>query len=442
MEYSCLFSNSEDEPSRTLKQIYSLLKDNGSLIIAIENKLGLKYFAGYKEDHLGKSMYGIENRYQKKGVKTFGKLEIEKLLKANEYKINTFLFPFPDYKFPTSIISEEGLKNNSFDPSYMISTASEKDNQKHTTLSFEQIYTWQNIYNNGLVQDLSNSFLIISQKKEDQSFIDKNLLAFHYRSNREVNERKELIFRKNNKNKILVYEFNINQSKKYGLLNNVQEIKSLKETNFIEGKPLLFVLIDIIKKDEWSLDEIKELFRKFKFFVYKYKDGENFANNIRKPHDFKIEKRLIDATFWNVILKPDGEFELFDLEYVNTEDLYFTFLLFRNLYYLKDFIPRFGNKRNNKINTWGHFSKEIFKSLDLKLTNSQIRYFIKKEKKFQRNICNKYFCKDLPGYSYLLSRKFLNKRIKNNSSFEELSLKANFVESYLLKVKNKLKNLM
>ena len=38
-----------------LQRVRSLLKPEGKLIVAIENQLGLKYFAGAPEDHLGQA---------------------------------------------------------------------------------------------------------------------------------------------------------------------------------------------------------------------------------------------------------------------------------------------------------------------------------------------------------------------------------------------------
>ena len=46
--------------------------------MAIENKLGLKYFAGCKEDHVGRMFEGIEGYKNTSGVETFSKRELEK----------------------------------------------------------------------------------------------------------------------------------------------------------------------------------------------------------------------------------------------------------------------------------------------------------------------------------------------------------------------------
>ena len=52
LEYVPKFSKDKKDPiNRLLTICNKLLKDNGDLIIAIENKIGLKYLLGWEEDH-------------------------------------------------------------------------------------------------------------------------------------------------------------------------------------------------------------------------------------------------------------------------------------------------------------------------------------------------------------------------------------------------------
>ena len=58
MEYANLFIGGESPEAAMLSRVVSMLKPRGIVIIAIENQLGLKYFAGAPEDHVGVPMYG------------------------------------------------------------------------------------------------------------------------------------------------------------------------------------------------------------------------------------------------------------------------------------------------------------------------------------------------------------------------------------------------
>ena len=53
LEYAGSFTKTEKPYEDFLKKIKSLLKEDGKLLIAIENRYGMKYFAGAKEDHTG-----------------------------------------------------------------------------------------------------------------------------------------------------------------------------------------------------------------------------------------------------------------------------------------------------------------------------------------------------------------------------------------------------
>ena len=58
------------------------LAPGGRMVIAIENKYGLKYFAGCKEDHLGTYFSGIEDYAAGGGVRTFSKSGLEKIFQT------------------------------------------------------------------------------------------------------------------------------------------------------------------------------------------------------------------------------------------------------------------------------------------------------------------------------------------------------------------------
>ncbi len=85
------------------------LKKDGRIIIAIENKYGMKYFAGCKEDHLGTYFSGIENYEAGGGVRTFGRGGLEKIFKECGVEEYHFYYPYPDYKFMTTLYSDDYL---------------------------------------------------------------------------------------------------------------------------------------------------------------------------------------------------------------------------------------------------------------------------------------------------------------------------------------------
>ncbi len=83
------------------------LRDGGRIVIAIENKYGLKYFAGCKEDHLGSYFSGIENYASGGGVRTFSKNGLESIFEECGITKYAFYYPYPDYKFMTTLYSDK-----------------------------------------------------------------------------------------------------------------------------------------------------------------------------------------------------------------------------------------------------------------------------------------------------------------------------------------------
>ena len=107
-EYAASYIKSEsDAYSEFMKIVAEHLNDNGKLVIAIENKYGMKYFAGCREDHVGLYFEGIEGYANTNIAKTFSR---DRML---EYAANAGLeyaqcyYPYPDYKLPMAIYSDE-----------------------------------------------------------------------------------------------------------------------------------------------------------------------------------------------------------------------------------------------------------------------------------------------------------------------------------------------
>lgn len=84
-------------------------KLDGRLIIAIENKFGLKYWAGCREDHLGTYFSGLEGYREGGSARTFTRHGLERILEKVGIHEYSFYYPYPDYKFMTAIYSDRYL---------------------------------------------------------------------------------------------------------------------------------------------------------------------------------------------------------------------------------------------------------------------------------------------------------------------------------------------
>lgn len=114
LEYAQSYIDSATPYEDFIEKIASVLNDGGRIYIAIENKLGLKYFAGCSEDHLGKPFVGIEGYTKVDKVRTFSRSQLINLLIEHGFQEPYFYYPYPDYKFPTEIYSDDILPGENF----------------------------------------------------------------------------------------------------------------------------------------------------------------------------------------------------------------------------------------------------------------------------------------------------------------------------------------
>ncbi|MGM9969517.1 MAG: hypothetical protein ACI35S_03870 [Anaeroplasma sp.] len=98
-KYDKIFLNDSIELLSNLKK---LLSNKGCLYLSIDNKYGIKYLSGLKNESniLFDSLIN-KNYYSKK--------EIIRLIKEAGYKNYYFYYPLPDYKYPFLIYSEDFL---------------------------------------------------------------------------------------------------------------------------------------------------------------------------------------------------------------------------------------------------------------------------------------------------------------------------------------------
>ncbi len=112
LEYAGRFTEGEKPFHTFLNNMKKYLKPDGALLIAIENRLGLKYFSGASEDHTNIIYDGINGYPKYSGVKTFSKSELTELLNECNFNKTRFYYPYPDYKLPSEIFTDESENRN------------------------------------------------------------------------------------------------------------------------------------------------------------------------------------------------------------------------------------------------------------------------------------------------------------------------------------------
>jgi GT2 family glycosyltransferase/2-polyprenyl-3-methyl-5-hydroxy-6-metoxy-1,4-benzoquinol methylase len=184
LEYSPVYLDAEDPFVACLRIAMSALKPGGTVMVAIENKLGLKYFSGVSEDHFNRPYYGVEGRYGKKEITTYGRQGLERKLRAAGFGDVSFYFPFPDYKLPEAVVAEHALSLQDFRPDDLLQGMEHRDYTGAGRAHFNLDMTLQSLHEEGLLGDMSNSFLVFATREGPSPLIRGPLLAQKYTDTR------------------------------------------------------------------------------------------------------------------------------------------------------------------------------------------------------------------------------------------------------------------
>ncbi len=162
LEYAGVYVQGSRPDVTLLKQCRASLHEDGVLILAIENQLGLKYWAGAEEDHTMQPFFGIEDRYTQGGVRTYGMAELRELLAKSGFSFQCFYFPLPDYKLPSMILTEQGIEESDFDDLrfFLRSCRYRQGQPAHSQLCMEGVL--RALYRNRLQAQFAKSFLVVA----------------------------------------------------------------------------------------------------------------------------------------------------------------------------------------------------------------------------------------------------------------------------------------
>ena len=371
------------------------LKDNGKFLIAVDNKFGLRYFAGNPDNILNskfKSLIGYSDEKEK--IETFTKKTLKQKLESIGYNTN-FYYPLPDYKLPNVIFSEEYLpKYNNIDK-YMTYY------KENSTPIFSELDVFREILkdNEENFEFFANSFLVEASKiknpikykyisfnnlrKDKYRLITK--IADGYVEKQAVNNKSLDHYNQIIKNIEILKSDNIKvldslndgclQSKyvdqKYMLNNVITEFLEKKEYDCVDK--IVNRYIEILSKDSYIEEEYeKTVFNKYNVQI---EDAD-----ILKQLHFK-KNGLWDMTFKNCFF-VDDDFYFFDQEW-NEEVLPVEYILYRSIVYtislrryvnIEDWLVKY------KLDKFVNIFKELDDKMQLEIRDENIWNFFSQNK--------------------------------------------------------------
>lgn len=163
-EYGISYIGGETPFEDFLTILMRHLAPGGRIIIAIENKYGLKYFAGCKEDHTGAYFSGIENYVHGGAARTFSRAGLERIFGSCGVNRFQFYYPYPDYKFMTTLYSDGRL------PGIGELTNNLRNFDRDRMLLFDEKNAFDGLIGDGLFPVFSNSYLAVVGEGFDTLF--------------------------------------------------------------------------------------------------------------------------------------------------------------------------------------------------------------------------------------------------------------------------------
>jgi SAM-dependent methyltransferase len=165
-EYSSSFVQADDPYEAVLDYFDRILSPDGTVVVAIENQFGLKYLNGAREDHTGIVYDGVQGYcLQSRNVRTFGKLELEDKLAKRFGQVKTF-YPYPDYKMPTLVISEEFLSSEA--AGELVSQVNSRDYSGNERSNWNETLATLELSRNKALPFFANSFLVFASRVDSR----------------------------------------------------------------------------------------------------------------------------------------------------------------------------------------------------------------------------------------------------------------------------------
>lgn len=322
LEYANIIMENKKEPEYELiNYCKGRLNPEGTILIAVDNKIGVKYLVGGKSKHCEKVYDSIKNRFNY--GKLFSKRELDKLIEKTEIKSKRYFYPLPNYEIPNLIISQEAL----------VKSADSKLNYNYTyedgsLVVQDEIKLLKQFINNDEFEEYTNSYLIELSNKE----IDRKIKYISFNNMRK--DKYSLILKMFDE---MIEKAPKQEPAKEHILQIKQNIKILKELGFeiaedeqnqdncIKSKYMHFKQLDqyIVNQIENNqIDEAYELIDNWYMYI---------KQRLKPDENGNIEYGFLDLVFENVFYDElNKKFIVFDQEWLE-KNINIDFILYRSI---------------------------------------------------------------------------------------------------------------
>ena len=195
LEYAGTSHGGSDGPAAFLNLVVDALAPGGVVVLAIENRLGLKYLLGFPEDHLGLPWVGCEG-YRDGEPTTWSRRELVQMLADAGLAAQKWLYPFPDYKLPSAVLAEEIYgQPGGVDMVDQIVGHPTSTEYFRPVLVADDRAAHRALLTAGLGTDVANSFLVVAGREPEAvaERVDQGVLAWRVAPDRRRRWRQQAV---------------------------------------------------------------------------------------------------------------------------------------------------------------------------------------------------------------------------------------------------------
>lgn len=360
-----------------LKKLGRYLKSDGILLAAVDNRYGLRYFAGMKNIHTGKVFDSIRKYPEgNRGAHSFTRKEIEQIWDQAGYKNKKIYYPLPDYRLPQLIYTDKYLPEKNLRerliPYY----------PDHVSMLFNENMLYDDLVENEVFPFFANSFLIESTY---DGMLGKAVYAAVSTDRGKERSFATVIYEDEKVAKIPLYqEGERNIMKLYERMEDIAAHglnivpQSVDGTEIIMPRIYAPMLSNVMKeKIVQNSEEMKEIVERLWQNILRSSEEVNASENVLVTEDTKnlpwgpiLKKVYMELIPLNCFYQNE-EFIYFDQEFVR-ENYPAKYALFRAIHYIYCFTERaseyiplsYFQERYKMKELWPIFQREENRFLD------------------------------------------------------------------------------
>ena len=363
LEYANEIIDENDSAHKLIEFAKSKTKNDGKVLLAVDNRLGVNYLVGNKSNHCEKIYDSTKNKFAK--GKMYSRTELDSIIEKCNFKYKKFYYPLPNYKYPNVIYTDNKIpKKNDSKINYNVIY------EDGSLILQDECALLKQFITEGVFTKFTNSYFVELSEVEEENKINyisfNNMRKDEYSLVLKIYNDKVEKYIKNEAaiNHIQNIKQYANKLRNYGF--EVAELDS--DDNIVVEKLIDYPLLDVYITSLIKQQDIEKA----------YKIIDNWYNNLKeklKPDEEGFVKDgFIDLVFENTFYNEKEEkFIIFDQEWYK-ENIPIDYILYRaieNMYAhnknLNNYIPKEEMKERYNI-----IDKELYLELEQSLQKEVI----------------------------------------------------------------------